>query len=70
MCMFVCMCVCVCVCVWCVCVCECDLHVVCVWCVCVCACVCREGVLLLISMFSAVSLTLVREERYIKKNIY
>ena len=38
---------------------ECDLHVVCV---CgVCACVCREGVLVLIFMYSAVTLTLVRE---------
>ena len=44
------------VCVWCVCV----YLSVCV-CVCVCMCVCREGVLVLISMYSAVSLTLVRE---------
>ena len=53
----------------CVCVCECDLHVVCVCgmcvcvceCACVCFCVCREGVLVLISMYSAVTLTPVRE---------
>ena len=57
-------CVCVCLSVtfmWCVCVvCVCG---VCVWCVCVCVCahVCREGVLVLVSMYSAVSLTLVRE---------
>ena len=47
----------------CVCVSECDLHVVCV-CgvyVCVCACEFREGVLVLISMYSTLSLTLVRE---------
>ena len=29
-------------------------------CVCVCLCVCREGVLVLIPMYSAVSVTLVR----------
>ena len=29
-------------------------------------CVCREGVLVLISMYSALSLTLVREQRYVK----
>ena len=40
----------------CVCVCAC----VCV-CVCVCVYVCREGVLVLISMYNSVSLTLVRE---------
>ena len=54
-CMPLCMCVCVCLSMtfmWCVCV-------VCV-CLCVCACVCRKGVLVLISMYSAVSLTLVR----------
>ena len=42
------------------------LSVTFMWCVCVCACVCREGVMVLISMYNAVSLTLVREERYIK----
>ena len=49
------------------------------WCVCGCVCagvgggggwvgvrVCREEVLVLISMYSAVSLTLVRDYRYIK----
>ena len=40
----------------CVCVCVCVFV-----CVCVCVCVCREGVLVLISMYSAVSVTLVRE---------
>ena len=60
-----------------VCVSGCDLHVVCVCgvclyvcvcvcararaCVCVCVCVCREGVLVLMSMYSEVSLTLVRD---------
>ena len=39
-----------------VCVCVC-VFVTFMWCV----CVCREGVLVLISMYSAVSLTLVRE---------
>ena len=36
------------------------LSVTFMWCVCV-VCVCREGMLVLISMYSAVSLTLVRE---------
>ena len=36
-------------------------------CVCVRACVCREGVLVLISMYSVMSLRLVRKQRYIKK---
>ena len=46
-----------------VCVSEYDLHVV----VCVCACVrvCMWGGVLVLSMYSAVSLTLVREQRYI-----
>ena len=41
-----------------VCVSEYDLHVVCV---CVRACVCMWGGVLVLSMYSAVSLTLVRE---------
>ena len=46
----------------CLCVFVCDLHVLYV-------CVCREGVLVLISMYSAVSLILFRELRYIKFSI-
>ena len=39
-------------------------------CVCVCVCVSREGVLVLISMYSAESLTLVRAQRCIKMIYY
>ena len=53
---------CMCVCVY-VCVC---VTFVC----CVCVYVCREGVMVLISMYSAMSLTLVREYRCINVIYY